>query len=108
DLEVQEAVKAFQQKNAIQPTGRLTPRTVAALNGGAVEQHKPAFGTEVQRLIVNMERWRWLPEDLSSFYVWDNIPEFQLRVVKKGQVIHQAKIVVGKVENQTVIFSAPM
>ena len=106
DRQVQDAVKAFQEKNGIQSTGALTGRTRSALN--AVEAPRPAFGSEVQRLVVNMERWRWMPEDLGDFHVWDNVPEFQTRVVKRGQVIHQAKIVVGRPETQTTLFSANM
>ena len=49
-----------------------------------------------------------MPEDLGSFYVWDNVPEFQSRVVKKGQTIYQTKIVVGKPETQTTLFTANM
>ena len=37
------------------------------------------------RILINMERWRWLPEDLGEFYVWDNVPEFLTRVVKERQ-----------------------
>ena len=109
DLEVQDAVRKFQQDKGIQPSGMLTPRTRLALNGGP-PQAKPAAptGSELQRLIVNMERWRWMPEDMGEFHVWDNVPEYQTRVVKKGQVVHQAKIIVGKVENQTPVFSASM
>ena len=82
-------------------------RTRSVLNGN--EPPKPALaGSETQRLIANMERWRWLPEELGAFHVWDNIPEFTARVLKNGQVIHTAKIVVGKVENQTPLFSENM
>jgi L,D-transpeptidase YcbB len=106
DQDVQDAVRAFQQKNGIQPTGTLTPRTRSALNGA--DAPKPVFGSEVQRIVVNMERWRWMPEDLGNFYVWDNVPEFQSRVVKKGQLVWQTRIVVGKPETQTTLFSANM
>jgi len=112
DLQVQDALKAFQGQNNIQTTGMLTPRTRAALNGGA-RQEKPVAapalaGTDVQRLIANMERWRWMPEDLGELHVWDNIPEFMTRVVKKGHLIHSAKIVVGKPDTPTAVFSANM
>ncbi len=106
DRDVQEAVKAFQQKNGIQPTGTLTSRTRSALNGA--DAPRPAFGSEVQRIVVNMERWRWMPEDMGAFHVWDNVPEFQSRVVKKGQTIHQTRIIVGKPETQTTLFTANM
>jgi L,D-transpeptidase YcbB len=106
DQGVQEAVAAFQRKSGIRANGQLTRGTRTALNN--VETQRPAFGSEEQRLIVNMERWRWMPEDMGELHVWDNIPEFQMRVVKSGQVIHQAKIIVGKPETQTAIFSANM
>ena len=106
DREVQQAIAEFQRKNGIQPTGNLTPRTRSALNGA--ETPEPAFGSEQERLVVNMERWRWMPEDLGELHVWDNIPEYQTRVMKRAQVIHQAKIIVGKPETQTTIFSANM
>ncbi len=106
DRVVQDAVKEFQKNNGIQPSGTLTNRTRSALNGA--EAPRPAFGSEVQRIVVNMERWRWMPEDLGTFYVWDNVPEFQSRVVKAGQTIHQTRIIVGKPETQTTLFSASM
>jgi L,D-transpeptidase YcbB len=107
DREVQQAVAAFQRKSGIQASGNLTPNTRAALN--SAESRQPAtFGTDEQRLLVNMERWRWMPEELGEFHVWDNIPEYQMRVLKRGQVIHQSKIIVGKPETQTAVFSANM
>ena len=112
DLEVQDALRAFQGQNNIQTTGMLTPRTRSALNGGVKQQPaaaKPALaGSDVQRLIANMERWRWMPENPGEMHIWDNIPEFMTRVVKKGQLIHTAKIIVGKPETPTAVFSANM
>ena len=67
-----------------------------------------AHGAEeatIRRLLLNMEAWRWMPEDLGDFYVWVNVPEFTLRVVKRGEVIHTARVVVGKPDKQTPIFS---
>ena len=37
------------------------------------------------RILVNMERWRWLPADLGEFHVWNNVPEFLTRVVRQGR-----------------------
>ncbi len=106
DLGVQEAVAAFQRTKSLRANGQLNSRTRGALNN--VETLRPAFGSEEQRLVINMERWRWMPEDLGEFHVWDNIPEYQTRVLKRGQMLHQAKIIVGRVETQTTIFSANM
>jgi len=109
DLEVQAALKAFQQQNGVQPTGILTPKTRSLLNS-VVKPERPGVpaGNDVQRIIVNMERWRWLPEHLGELHVEDNLPEFMTRVLKKGHSIHSAKIVVGKVDTPTAVFSANM
>ena len=107
DRDVQEAVKAFQRKSGVQVSGSLTGRTRSALNAGSGTP-PPSKGSEVQRIVVNMERWRWMPEHLGELYVWNNIPEFQSRVVKGGRTIHQTKIIVGKPETQTALFSADM
>jgi len=60
----------------------------------------------LRKLLVNMEEWRWMPDDLGAFYVWVNVPEFMLRVVKNGEVIHAQRVIVGKPDKQTPIFSA--
>jgi murein L,D-transpeptidase YcbB/YkuD len=112
DLELQDALKTFQGRNNIQTSGLLTPRTRSALNAGVPSdkpQARPVLaGSEAQRLIANMERWRWMPEELGETHIWDNIPEFIARVYKKGQVIHTAKIIVGKPNTPTAVFSSPM
>jgi murein L,D-transpeptidase YcbB/YkuD len=58
-----------------------------------------------KRLLYNMEMWRWMPEKLGAVYVQPNIPEFRIRVVKNGTIIHSERIVTGKVQNKTPVFS---
>jgi murein L,D-transpeptidase YcbB/YkuD len=60
------------------------------------------------RILVNMERWRWLPPDLGEFYVWNNVPEFVTRVVRRGETIHSDRIVAGQPDWATPAFSADM
>jgi murein L,D-transpeptidase YcbB/YkuD len=115
DLQVEDALKAFQGDNNIMTTGMLTPRTRAALNAGVrQERERPVaapqapVGSEAQRILANMERWRWMPERLGELHVQDNVPEFLTRVFKKGQLIHSAKIITGKPETPTAVFSANM
>jgi L,D-transpeptidase YcbB len=62
----------------------------------------------IRAILLNMERWRWLPNDLGPFYVNVNVPEFMLRVVDNGKVVHMARVVVGKPNKQTPIFSHEM
>jgi murein L,D-transpeptidase YcbB/YkuD len=72
---------------------------------GADGAKKPA---DIQRILINMERWRWMPENLGSIYVQDNVPEYMLYVVKDGKTVHADKIVVGLLRYATPIFSADM
>ena len=73
--------------------------------GGA----KPARSErDIKRLVINMERWRWMPEDLGPLYVWSNTPEFKLYLVKDGKTIFADKTLVGTIGYATPVFSADM
>ena len=80
--------------------------------GGQLQQPQAQAGAStsetVQRIIVNMERWRWMPDKMGAFYVWDNVPEQLTRVMHDGRAVLTEKIVVGKPGTQTPEFSAPM
>lgn len=98
DTALEEAVKAYQRENGMMQDGLVGRNTRASLNGG---KRKIDEGL----LIANMEAWRWMPEDLGRTYVWVNLPEFQVRVVKDGQVIHEERIIAGQFDKQTPVFS---
>jgi len=76
--------------------------------GGDAAAKKPRDEQEIQRILINMERWRWMPLNLGTVYVQDNVPEFMLYVVKNGKTIHADKIAVGELRYATPIFSADM
>lgn len=58
-----------------------------------------------KRLLYNMEMWRWMPQELGDVYVMPNIPEYRIRVIKNGRIIHSERTVTGKVANKTPVFS---
>ncbi len=60
------------------------------------------------RILINMERWRWLPDDMGELHVWNNVPEQMTRVIHGGSTVLAERIVVGKPSQQTPEFSAPM
>jgi murein L,D-transpeptidase YcbB/YkuD len=45
---------------------------------------------------ANMDRWRWLGQDLGKQYLLTNVPEFQLRLTVNNRIIKNYKVVVGK------------
>jgi len=62
-------------------------------------------GSSREKLLVNMEQWRWMPEDLGRLYVWVNIPEYIVRVIKEGREIHSERVLVGATTTPTPILS---
>ncbi len=62
----------------------------------------------IQRLVVNMERWRWMPDDLGDFHVMNNVPEQITNTVSNGKIVFTERIVVGKTDTPTPNFSADM
>jgi L,D-transpeptidase YcbB len=107
DAPLSEAVTAFQVSKGLTPTGTLTNATRTALNAEG-EPKKSNPKQNEQRLIVNMEKWRWMPDNLGNPYVWNNIPEFQTRTVKDGKEVFKEKIIVGMPEWATPVFAADM
>jgi murein L,D-transpeptidase YcbB/YkuD len=92
-----------------QPQFEALRRKLIELRGGDRNSKKTtANNGTIGAVLVNMERWRWLPNDLGPFYVNVNVPEFMLRVIDEGKVIHTARVVVGKRDKQTPIFSKEM
>ena len=106
DEDLREAVKAFQTANGGKADGMVGRGTRALLNGNSVPQ--VSGQDKIDLLLVNMERYRWLPQDQGNFYVSVNIPEFKVRVFKDAEPIHETKVIVGKTRTQTPIFTDEM
>ena len=78
----------------LKPTGVLDDRTVKAINS-------PKRDRQIDTVIVNMERWRWLPRQLGAAsignaYVILNIPDFTLKVMQNGAQVWTTRVVTGK------------
>ncbi|MDH6256327.1 L,D-transpeptidase family protein [Bradyrhizobium sp. BR13661] len=94
DATVAEAVRKFQDGAEMKATGVLDSPTVKALNS-------PKRDKQIDTVLVNMERWRWLPRDLGvaslgDAYVILNIPDYTLKVMQRGQQVWTTRVVTGK------------
>ena len=97
DETVDAAVRVFQQEAGLQVDGIVGKGTIGRLNA-ASDDH-------VATILANMERWRWMPEDLGDFYVRVNVPNYDLDIYQDGDVVFNTRIVVGETDKQTPIFS---
>ncbi|WJR77539.1 L,D-transpeptidase family protein [Bradyrhizobium sp. NP1] len=94
DAKVADAVRKFQENAGLKATGVLDDRTVAAINS-------PKRDKQIDTILVNMERWRWLPRDLGApgigdAYVILNIPDYTLKVMQNGGQVWTTRVVTGK------------
>jgi L,D-transpeptidase YcbB len=94
DATVAEAVRKFQASAELKPTGMLDERTIRAINS-------PKHDRQIDTIIINMERWRWLPRDLGAPSVGDayvilNIPDYTLKVMQNGQQVWTTRVVTGQ------------
>ncbi len=96
DTRVAAAVADFQKANGLPASGILTARTIATL------AEPSRLDNEI---IANMERWRWMPREMGSSRIEVNIPDFMASVVQDGEVVSRHKVIVGKPDTPTPVFS---
>lgn len=100
DARLEQTVRDFQRRHGLKIDGILGPQTLAALNVSAQEM--------VDKVRINLERFRWLPDDLGSRYLMVNLGSYQLRAVENNQTRLSMKVIVGKRTRSTPTFSSSM
>ncbi|NVZ68018.1 L,D-transpeptidase family protein [Pseudomonas costantinii] len=96
--ELVKAVKAFQLSHSLQADGVIGAGTVAELN------ISPAMRRE--QLRINLERFRWLSQDLEPEGVVVNVAAAQLSVYQSGIPVWQTRLQVGRAERQTPLLKS--
>ena len=97
DDAVFQAVRRFQRRHGLPEDGVVGSATLLAMNVPVSER--------VRQLEINMERWRWLPEDLGRRHILINITDYRLNVVEDGGTVLEASVVVGKSSRPTPVYS---
>jgi murein L,D-transpeptidase YcbB/YkuD len=69
---------------------------------------RPPAPDQVRTLALNLERWRWMPDDFGARYVLVNVPSFHLWVYEGQRPVIDSKVIVGKLGDETPLFSAGM
>ena len=100
DKALADALRRFQKRHGLQETGTVNAATLAALNVPTSQR--------IRQVELNMERWRWLPDDFGPRYILVNIPSFKMSVFEDGKQVMESKVVVGRQERQTPTFTANM
>jgi murein L,D-transpeptidase YcbB/YkuD len=94
------AVRAFQDLHGLKSTGIVDTATLAAINVPLDER--------IRQVAMNLERWRWMPDDFGDRHLLINIPYFHLMAREHGKTVMDIRVVVGTPANKTPIFSSNM
>lgn len=93
---LEQGLKRFQKRHGLKESGKVDSLTMAYLN--------ITVESKLKQILVNMERWRWIPQPLDENYILVNIPDYTLTVYRNGKPFESMKIIVGKTGSNTVIF----
>jgi murein L,D-transpeptidase YcbB/YkuD len=97
DTALAAAVRRFQASHGLEPTGVVREHEIAELD--------LPVSARVRQILLNLERWRWLPAALGERYVVVNIPAFSLELRDRGRVELAMRVVVGREMSRTPMFS---
>lgn len=96
--EVQQAVEYFQGRHGLRADGSISEATLNALNVS------PA--ARARQIQTNMERLRWLADDLGAHHLLVNIAGFELQAVKHGETVFTTPVAVSPYCSQVPVFSS--
>lgn len=100
DQVLYEQVILFQERNGLTADGVVGKSTVEAMN--------ITVEARIASIEANLERWRWLSDDLGNRYITVNIANFELQVIENGDIIFSSKVIVGRSPRKTPVFSSVM
>ncbi len=93
-----EAVKRFQVRHGLAPTGGVTPRTLAALNVSVQKR--------IRQLEASLERLENMNFSFGERYVIVNIPAAFAEAVENDKVVRRYRVIVGKTEKPSPTLTA--
>jgi murein L,D-transpeptidase YcbB/YkuD len=97
DDSLQDAVKSFQYRYGMTTDGVAGPAFIKYINTPLQDY--------IRKIIINMERARWIPVDMKNHYLIVNIPSFTLYAFDADTVHFAMNVVVGRDVHKTVLFA---
>ncbi len=86
-------VKSYQETKGLTVDGVIGANTIRSLN--------TSLDDRIEQIVANLERRRWLAEDLGRRYVFVNTGDYSMVFVNDGQVAFQSQVIVGTPKHPT-------
>jgi L,D-transpeptidase YcbB len=93
-------VRKFEARHGLKDDGVADPQMIVALNL-PVERR-------IRQIELNLERLRWLPDQLGTRHIRVYIPDYRLYVMENDKILLTMRVIVGRREDPTPIFSDEM
>ncbi len=90
---------------------QLLTQMTMSIDPKANKKSKRKADKRSAQLLINMERWRWMPEKMqgdNNIFVWANVPELKVRIVKDGKIVFFERVIAGLRSKQSPMFSDKM
>jgi len=97
DADTENAVRRFQRRHGIKDKGRIGPETLKRLNLPVEDV--------IRRIELNMDRMRWLPDDLEERYIIVNLADYSLQLIDREEEALGMRIVTGSDKKRSYILS---
>jgi murein L,D-transpeptidase YcbB/YkuD len=86
-------VKSYQETKGLTVDGVIGANTTRSLN--------TSLDDRIEQIVANLERRRWLPEDLGQRYVLVNAGDYSMVFVNDGKLAFQSQVIVGTPKHPT-------
>ena len=93
---IQAGVRHFQERHGLDADAIIGPATIKALNVTAAQR--------VLQLEINLERARWVLDDIADDFVLVNIAGFHAYLMRDREIAWETKVQVGKTYHQSPVF----
>jgi murein L,D-transpeptidase YcbB/YkuD len=100
DPALEAALRDFQARHGLAVDGLVGPKTLEALN--------VPIEARIRQVLLNLERLRWMPDDLGSSHILVNLADYAVTGVFEGERLYWSRAVVGDPYNRTPVFSDEM
>lgn len=97
DEATEEVISSFQDSSNLKSDGVVGPATRRALNRDTRDK--------ITQVMVNLERWRWLPDDLGRRHLRVNIADFSVSAYSEGLRERTHLAIIGRNYRKTPVFS---